>query len=186
MALIPEQQPAVPPAGPPPSQVAPEDGGAAPDSRTPTPQEQEVYDRTVLAAGKILYEDDTTHKAIVQMLKQGAQDPAKAISDVVVMVMLKLDEQSKGTMPVEVILPAAAEVTDEVGQLANDAGIFKVDQGVLDKSAQAMIVQIGDKYGVSQEGLLAMMAKFSPEERQAAVASQGGLPQQTMQQGVPA
>ena len=85
------------------------------------------------------------------------------------MLITSLDQKSGGKIPEVVILPAAAEILENAGQLANDAGIFEVNQNVVGEAAQLMVMSLADKYGVEPaeiEELLASMDQGSLDQIQ--------------------
>lgn len=123
-------------------------GGDIPGSEQATGEEQASYEKVVMAGLKVLFEDEKSSSAIIAQLKAGADNPAQAIASATTMLMTALDEQSGGQIPEAVILPAAGELLENVAQLANDAGVFPVDQNVVGQAAQLMITSLSEQYGV--------------------------------------
>ncbi len=134
-----------------------------------TEAEQVNYEKIVLAASEILY-DEKSSRGVTKMLKAG-DDPARSIANVTVMIMTQLDEKSGGTIPEEVILPAATEVVELVAELGVAQKIFEVDEAMVNRAAQLMVVSMADEYNVEMEDIQGMMAgvdptKFEPMRKQ--------------------
>ncbi len=126
-----------------------------------TKDEQASYEKVVLAASEVLY-DEKSSRGVTQMLQSGG-DPATAMAQVTVMIMVQLDEKSGGTIPEEVILPAAVEVLELVAELATSQKIFEVDEATLNRAAQQMVMSMADEYGVEEEEIAQMMEGLDPE-----------------------
>jgi len=142
-----------------------------------TAEEQEAYERVVLAAAKVLH-DDPTNQQVMQMLETGAQgDPAQALAEVVTVVITQLDEQSGGTIPGEVIIPASAEVLSMASELAESAGLFQADEATLQRAVQMMQANVGEAYGIDPDELQAMIAEIDPGTLESLVAEQSAIAQ---------
>lgn len=163
------------PAAMPPARNANEPGQEAPAEQggdQPTQQEQDSYDRVVLASMRVLYSDQT-HQQVMGMLKSGGQ-PDEAIANTVSMILLELDKKSGGKIPQEVILPAAAELVQLVAELGDKAGVFKTDERTLALAMQRTIAVVGEKYGIDQADVQALLSSIPNEEVQGMVQQQHG------------
>jgi len=138
-----------------------------------TGEEQEAYDRVVLAAIKLIFEEGQAKDGIIQRLKADSQKPAQSIADVSSMIVTQLDEQSGGQIPESVILPASIEILEQVSELSNSMNIFPVDEAVMNHAAQLMMVNLGDEYGVEQSEIQAMI-ESTPEDQLKQVEAQQG------------
>lgn len=123
-------------------------GGEIPGSEPASAEEQESYKKVVMAGLTTMFQDGSTKESILKRLKAGADNPPQALADIATMLITALDQKSKGTIPEVVILPAAAEILENAGQLANEAGIFEVNQNVIGEAAQIMVMSLAEKYGV--------------------------------------
>lgn len=151
----------------PPQQVAaPED-----DGEPATPQEQNAYEKVVLAGMKVLYGKESSAQ-FVAMLKAGADDPAKALADATSMLIVQLDKKANGAIPEDVILPAAAELLGLTAELAEKARLFTVDEAVKAKAAQQLLLSLGNEYGVEPAELQALIADVGPERAKQMAAEQ--------------
>jgi len=136
-----------------------------------TPEEQEALEKVVTAAMSILY-DKQASGPIMEMLSARSDDPAQAIADASTKLLLGIDEQSGGTMPEVVILPAGAEIVPMVGEFARDSGVIpSVDENVVGRAGQLMIAAVSQEYGVSEEEIDDLLAS-TPENEIASMVEQ--------------
>lgn len=124
-----------------------------------TPEEQEAYERVVMAGMKALY-DPGSHEQMMALLEKGAADPAKALASVAQTIIGTLDDQSKGTIPETVIIPAAVEILEHTGELADAASLFPVDEAVLNRAGQELLIGLGEQYGVGPEEIQDLLSSF--------------------------
>lgn len=145
------------------------------DPNAATPAEQEAVDTAMTAVGTLLFEDEASHTKIMEQLKLMKDNPAKAIAEVAVALTVQVDQASRGTIPRTCIVEIGKQTTEQVGQLANDAKVFPVDQNVLQKAGIAMLGTLADRYDVAPEEVSEFMSRFTPQEREEARASQDAL-----------
>lgn len=152
-----------------PQEAPQEEAQAAPQEESAefgqeaTPEEQQAYEKVILAASEVLYDPKTSPK-VIQMLQAGAEQPDKAIANAAVLVMTQLDDQSGGTIPEEVILPAATEVAELVAELGQKQGIFQVDDAVLKKAGHAMLMSLAEQYEIDPAELQPLLESMPKEE----------------------
>lgn len=153
----------------PPEQEGPQEPQKAPQK----PQAdggQEAYERVVLAASDVLYSEETMPD-VLNLLK--SDDPAKAIADATVMLIGQLDEQSGGTIPEDVIIPAAAEIAELIAELGQAKGLFQVDEQVLGRAGQHLLIGMAELYGEpTDEEMQDILNSVGEEERQQMVQQQ--------------
>jgi hypothetical protein len=106
------------------------------------------FRRVMVAAGKIIY-DDKTFPAIMKMLQ--GDDPAQSLARTTMLVMSALYQQSKGSMPPDVIPRAAAAVMALLAELAAESGI-ELGPEQLDQ-AKAMVEQALQGQKQAQPGM---------------------------------
>lgn len=139
-------------------------------------EEQDAYDKVVMAGMTVLFENETSKAQIVERLKADADNPAKSLADTTAMLMIQLDQQSGGNIPETVILPAAVELLEQASELADSLQIFPVDEAVMNHAAQLMVVSLGEEYGVEPEEINELMNSIDSgslkqiEEQQGAYA----------------
>ena len=158
-----------------------------PQQRQPASQlDQENKDRLVAACMKALY-DEKMNQNIMQILKAGAKNPEQTLAQVVVMLISAMDQKAGGKIPRNIILPAAEEVMALVGELAQKAGYFQVDDDMLGRALAAAIAQFAKKYGAKQEEVQGMMQQLGAQKDQPPSFAKGApqrsspAPQQPMQ-----
>lgn len=154
-------------------QAAPTDSTGNSDTQqgeAATPAEQDAYTKTVLAGLKVLA-DDKSHQQVMQTLQQGDR-PDSAMANVVVSIMTELDRQSQGKIPEAVIIPAAMEILAELGDLAQTAGVFEVDDATMTGAAQQVVMKLLEQYGVNSQDVQAVISKIDPAKVKQMVADQ--------------
>ena len=119
-----------------------EDGGMR--GEEPAPEEQEIYERVVLAGVKVINE---SAEQFLKMLQAGGENPAQSMADATWLLMSQIDEQSDGEIDEEILLAAGAEVLENIGELANEAGLFAVDKGLLNQSYQLIVARFAEEFG---------------------------------------
>ncbi len=146
--------------------------GDQPNGEAPTEREQEAYDRVVMAGIQML-SDDTANDSIMQLLgNEQSGEPAKRLAKATVTLISEIDRQSNGTLPLEVVPPAAGELLENVGEFANAAGVLQVDQSVLDKATQHLIVEISELYGTSPEDIQNVLNEMPQKQQEEALVAQ--------------
>ena len=141
-------------------------GGELPGSEQATEKEQADKDNVVMAGMTMLFENEETSDQAVEMLKARADNPAQAIADYTMFLMDELDKQSGGTIPEEVILPAAGELLENVSQLANDADVFPVDQAVMSLAMQLLMEPLATAFGGDPAELVEIMQGIDSQTMQ--------------------
>lgn len=154
----------------------PSGGNGATGGEQPTPQEQEAYDRVVMAGMKVIY-DKTTHQGVMQMVAQQKDEPAKALAYATCLIVEQLDKQSGGKIPQTVILPAAAEIMGLIAELADAAGLFKADDRIMGQATQELIIDLAKKYGVDPADIQGLMQGMDKGKLNELVAQQGQFAQ---------
>mgnify|MGYP001599763659 CR=1 FL=1 len=144
----------------------------------PTPAEADAFSRVVLACLKIIY-DQSTHQGIVNMLAQGKNDPSQSLADTTTLLITQVDKKSGGKVPETVILPAAADVLGELGNLAAKAGIFQVDERTAAQAMQKTIMSLAEQYGVDPQDVRALLESVGPDQAKQMAAQQGAFNQQS-------
>jgi hypothetical protein len=86
------------------------------------------------AAAKAIYTPEIT-QGLLQMIK-AARNPVDGLLQATALIMRRLDEISKNTMPSEVKAPAAKEVMALIAELAQARGVITDAGAVLDQATQ--------------------------------------------------
>lgn len=135
--------------GPPVQQdLGPQQGG----EEGVTAEEQERYSNIVDAGMTVLFKNPESRDAIVQMLKDRKENPGEALAETAMTLLKQMDGQAQASqgdnLPEEMILPVAEELIEQIGEIANAAGIFPVDQNVYGQAAQHFVILAADEYGM--------------------------------------
>ncbi len=155
-------------------------GGAA-TSEMSDDEANAMNERVVLAASKVLY-DDATHDKLVEAMRAQAQQPDQALGTTAVMLIKMVDEKSQGGIPLEIIVHATTEVLELLGEIAQKAKLFTVDQGVLQRAAHIMLRMIGDEWDIDEEEIAGLINGMDPKEVEGIVAQESAYWQQGAQQ----
>jgi hypothetical protein len=152
----------------------------------PTSEEQEAYERVVLAGIQAM-SDPASNESIMKMLSDGANDPAQALVETTAAIVIQLDEQSGGTIPEVVIIPAAAEIMSNVAEFAQQSKAFIVDDNLMGRSTQMLVLRLVDEYGGDPEEVQQLIDSMDQQEMQGMVEQQqqyaAGGPQATPEGG---
>lgn len=135
-----------------------------------SPASQAAYEKVVLAGMKVIF-DDKSNQQVLQTLQQGDR-PDTALANVTVSIITELDRQSQGKIPEDVIIPAAMEILSELGDVAQKAGLFEVDDSTMTGAAQQTVMKLLEQYGVQPQAVQAVMAKLDPAKVKQMVADQ--------------
>ncbi len=138
-----------------------------------TPEEQDAYERIVLAGDEILFGSSEAREALVKKMTLDAPKPAEALANATALLVLKLDEQSGGQIPEAIILPVAAELLEHVGELAESLKLFPIDEAVGNHAAQLMVGHLAEAYGMTEEEIAGMVNSVPPEAQQQIAREQG-------------
>jgi hypothetical protein len=139
--------------------------GGQTDDKMASVDEQESYEKLVVAGMKLLY-DDKTHKKVVDMLRQGADTPPKTLSNVSMMVFSEIDKASGGTVPEMVIAQGVDALLEEVATIAQESGAFPVDEQVATQAREEMMLALGEQFGADDTDVQELMGSYSQEEIQ--------------------
>lgn len=133
--------------GPPQGQQPTEDEGPIQDSEA-TPEEQQEFDKAMVAVGRILYKAGLIEKFALQIKE--SNDPAGTLADLTSTVVKTVDEKSQGMIPETMLVPVA---TDTLGMLAEGAiaAGAKLNGTDVAKAAQYLIENFMQEFGASEE-----------------------------------
>jgi hypothetical protein len=161
------------PTGQPTGQMAGQVGGQD-ESKVPTADEQESYEKVVLAGMKMMYDPSLSPK-LVEMLKSGADEPAKTLAKVAMVVFNQIDEKSGGTVPEIVVAHSVDALLEETITFANESGVMQVDEKTAAQARSEMLMSIADQFGVEPEDVQDIMGSYPPEEIDQMRASQESI-----------
>jgi hypothetical protein len=112
------------------------------------PQLAKPIEKTVEAGKKVMY-DEKTRDMAVQQLSAGS-DP-ESIGSAVAKLAAILFNQTKGTMPMQVLIPAATILLCEALQFLEDAEAVEVTPDLLAECTMAMTSAVLQAFGATPE-----------------------------------
>lgn len=146
------------------------------------PQYRVAVQQIVLAGMKVMFSAQTHHLMLNSIA--GDTDPAHAVGMGVTQLITLLYRESKGTMPIPAIAPAAILLCCEALDFMEKSGIVKVTPAIMDSTTQVVIGYLMQKVGLTPQ-------KMSQIAQQAAQGHPGVAPiapqqQQQQQPAAPA
>lgn len=121
------------------------------------PQLQPVIQKMVQAGEKFLYSEETRDLLVQQLNEQG--EPDEVIGDGVAKLMAILLNQSKGTAPMEVLIPASAIILCEALDLLEQSGQVQLDNEFVAQCFQSMTSSLLQLLGVTPEKMEEMVGQ---------------------------
>ena len=127
-----------------------------------TPEERESYDAAMNMVSEILYVDDNANASILKQLK--AKEPHMAVGELTSFVISQIEAAFKGQVPEELVVPIGDETSDLLMELGEEAGIFKVDEGLYQKTKGVVMNELFDDYGIEEADMEGMLEGITTEE----------------------
>lgn len=141
---------------------------------------QNAFDRVIAAGMKLMY-DKKTNKLMMQGLD--TKPIAQLLGEGTVGLMGILSEQSNGTIPPEVIIPAGMYLIAEAADFYEKSGVLSVSNSDIAEAIQIYIYLIIQKSGGDPDQMVAKLSQFDPSQL-AQLAQQSAQQQPAPQQGV--
>jgi hypothetical protein len=124
------------------------------------PEMQEAYMRVVAAGMKVLFSKET-HPMILEQL-DAPGDNATKLGQGIARVVVFLFNQSNGTMPQDVIVPAAMILLIKVADFVNQSGKGDISDEEIGKAMEVLIDSLFEGFGADRSELDAAMAQEVP------------------------
>lgn len=115
------------------------------------PDQQDAVARVVAAGQKLMYSPDMRDELMAEVEREGP--PAQKMAEAVTGLLLTLDGQAQGGIPLPAMFPAAMELLGEAAEVLNAAG-QAVTQNDYNEAAQTMFVLIARKLGADDEQIM--------------------------------
>lgn len=132
-------------------------------------EQQDSYERVVLAAMKIIHSEEAS-EPLLKMLQSQAQNPGRGLAMVAHQVIVQIDEKSGGTIEEDLIVPASEEILVLVMEFAEAANVFPIDEQVQRQAEDELVRLLSETYGPPTEE---DMVSYSEEEIDQAVRPRG-------------
>jgi hypothetical protein len=142
--------------------------GAAQAAPEQAPADANPLQRVIFAAMKVIYTKQTSD-GVVKMLRSG--EPATAIAQTCLFVMKALFDESKATIPKEVMIPAALSVIELLAEIAQAVAV-EVDEAAIEKAKAIVQQTLAKTFGAP-----AQQEQPAPGAEEAA-AGEGAAPQE--------
>lgn len=116
-----------------------------------TPEEQDNYDAAMKMTGELIYTNDESHQAILDMVT--TEDPSGTIADATIFILSKIEEAFQGNYPEELIVVTSDEISDLIMELANESGIVEVTDQIAQEVKTQLVEQLAEEYGTDPTDL---------------------------------
>lgn len=144
-------------------EVAPPEGSITEGGEQASPEEQAEYERAIKAAQKVIYENDGTSDAVIQMV----QPDNKVESTVTATLLLLHQLDSKLNLDENVIAQFTQDLADMVIDVAEAAHGIQYSERELQEVLGATWENVMEMYGADEDDYNAFMDTMSPEQQQA-------------------
>lgn len=125
------------------------------------PEMQDAYTRVVAAGMKVMFSKET-HDAMLQQLNAPG-DTATKLGQGIAKVILFLFNESNGTMPQEVIVPAAMILLIKAAEFVNQSGKGQVSDEEIGQAMEVLIDSLFEGFGEDRAQLDSAMAQEAPQ-----------------------
>ena len=120
----------------------PEQDGMSEDD--PTPEEEDAYEKGVIAIMRTLYDSGAADDIVESAVKAGG-DP-DAIAKATLQLMKSIDEATGGQIPETVLAPLATEALTQIVELVEATGVEVGGRGIA-QALQIMLLDFMTEYG---------------------------------------
>jgi len=121
------------------------------DESNATPEEQEAYDAAMKMVGELLYTDDESYQAIMNLISE--DDLAGTIAEATIFALSQIEETFQGQYPEVLIVPTVDEISDMLMELVDESGKAKITEQVAADVKVQVIEQLADEYGADPADL---------------------------------
>jgi hypothetical protein len=121
------------------------------------PELQDAYDRVVAAGMKVLFSKET-HASMLEQLEAPGDMPTK-LGEGIARVIVFLFNESNGTMPQEVIVPAGILLVLKAAEFINKSNLGKVSDEEIGTAVEVMIDSLFEQFGEDRSQLDAALAQ---------------------------
>ena len=157
-----------------PPMQAPQQQGApgAPGAQGSPDESNPAYQQALQLAYQTLYGNGAA-KDVAKAMKS-AQNPVDALAHTAYEMVSVIDERTGGKVPPEMLVPLAAEILGEVGDIANAAGV-KIGGPEIAAAMQQMLLRYVTEQGLDPSKLQQAMAQVNPQQLGAAIQQHAGV-----------
>ncbi len=134
---------------------------------TESPELQAQF-QTYLDRIEALMRDESVSGALIELGKSNPDSPLAGIGKMVSTLIIRMDEQVKGEIPEDMILPLAEHVTEMVGKMVGATLNRELSEEELEGVTQFAVGELVQEYGVDEDALVEVMQGMSRQEVEAA------------------
>jgi hypothetical protein len=124
------------------------------------PELQDAYERVVAAGMKVLFSKETHQFMLDQLQAPGGN--AEKLGQGIAKVMVFLFNESNGSMPQEVLIPAAMLLLLKAADFVNQSKMATVTDEEIGQAMEIMIDSMFEGFGVDRSEFDAAMAQEMP------------------------
>jgi hypothetical protein len=132
----------------------------APSEDDATPEEQDAYEKGVVAIMRVLY-DSNAADPIVESIVNAGGDP-DSIAKATLSLMQSIDERTGGQIPETVLAPLATEALTQIVELVEAAGVEVGGRGIA-QALQIMLLDFMTEYGADPAQIKEALASVDTE-----------------------
>jgi len=116
-----------------------------------TPEEQESYDSAMQMVGEMLYSDDASSQAILDLIT--AENPAPTIAEATIFLLSKIEETFQGNYPEDLIIVTVDEISDLLLELVDTSGKVAITEDIAKDVKAQLVEQLAEEYGADPEDM---------------------------------
>lgn len=139
------------------------------------PELQDAYERVVAAGMKVLFSKET-HKYMLEQLDAPGSN-AEKLGKGIAKVMVFLYNESNGSMPQEILVPAAMILLLRAAEFVNESGKGQVADEEIGQAMEILIDSLFEGFGADRSEFDAALAQGEQPAAPAAPAQPGLLAQ---------
>lgn len=114
------------------------------DEDEPTPEEEDAYEKGVIAIMRVLYDSGAADGIVDGAVSAGGSP--EAIAKATLALMTSIDEATGGQIPETVLAPLATEALTQIVELVEAAGVEVGGRGIA-QALQIMLLDFMTEYG---------------------------------------
>ncbi|MFA6125448.1 hypothetical protein [Sphingomonas sp.] len=119
---------------------------------------QQAYEAVCAVIDTMLFKDQKTSDAVMKSLSEPYPN---SIAQASAQIVQTIDERLDNKLPDDVIIPAASYAAEQIGQMAEAAGLVKIDEEFVKQTLGFTMAEAGKLYGVGPDEMQAQAQEAS-------------------------
>lgn len=136
------------------------------------PELQEAYERVVIAGMKMMFDQKTHRAMLAELNKQGPM--GDKLGRGVAGLLLLLFQESNGTLPPAVMIPAGMELIMQAVDFVRRGELAEVTNEDIGRAIEVLIMTLMQKFGADPARIEQMLNQFDNAQVDAASQQMGG------------